>query len=116
MLALAQAAIDLRQDVAQLLEARCLSLGSSLAAEDDAEVVLESAIDRVLDAEFQNAGRQLGGGNATGEWTLVSRGEQLIERLRNIERGWAAAQLLGAGGNRQERKEQPAVNLSNLHY
>ncbi len=41
-------------------------------------------------------GCQLGGGNAAGKWTLISRGEQLIERLRNIERGWAAAELLGS--------------------
>ncbi len=110
-----KAAVDLRQDVAQLLEARSLGLGRSLTAEDDPEVVLETAVDRVLDAEIENAGRQLGGGNAAGEWTLSSRGEQLVERLGNIERRWAAAQLLGGGGNRQKREQQPAVNLSNLH-
>ena len=78
--------LSLRQDVAQLLEARGLGLGRGLTAEDDAEVVLEAAVDRVLDAEFQNAGLQFGGGNAAGERTLVPGGEQLVERLRNIQR------------------------------
>ena len=73
--ALAQAAIELRQDVAQLLEARRLGLGRGLTAEDDSEVVLETAVDGVLDAEIQNAGRKLGGGNAAGERTLGFRGE-----------------------------------------
>ena len=60
--ALAQAAVELRQDIAQLFEARGLGLGGGLTAEDDAEVVLEATVDGVLDAESRTPGVSLAEG------------------------------------------------------
>ena len=41
--------------------------------------------------------------------------QELIKRLRNIQRDCTAAELLRGGGNGQERENEPAVNLPNVH-
>ena len=68
----AQAAVEVRQQVAQLLEPRRLGLGGILRAEDDAQVVPESAVDGVLHGEVDHAG--LHGGRRDAAGARIGRG------------------------------------------
>jgi hypothetical protein len=90
-------------------------LGGGLRAENNAQIVLETSVNRVLYTDLDDSGSELGSRYTAGKGALLSGCEQLIQGLGNIQRRCAAAQLLCTGGQGQKRQEQPSKTLSNLH-